>query len=306
MTEFIHYHLHEFGIRTDKKNRLGKCCNTICLSAPWFRELKEPFPLLYCCFFFVWDCFASLPVQLISVACGEFGVGWCSNSNCIQNLALQSCNFFFHLLQLVYVLVILLNMFCTQHLDNCFAMLLFLVFLYTVYLLLVISQGFDVAVQMVVFGFFFFPLVKNEGGLCRGHFGKAVFFGTGIFCQNAVDYMTTKWIVQPYKIMFFFPLNNHLELEISYIASRCPDLHNTLPVKVAFMFSVDLHNYKTIKTEWETPEDSLDTCLLIQTIQMVHSWRDTDTFCATELKTLFNVIILFLFGTMTQFVFVSK
>lgn len=76
------------------RNRLGKCCNTICLTAPWFGELKGAFPLLHCCFFSVWDCSASLTVQLISVACGEFGVGLqLKLLNCVQNLALQPCGF---------------------------------------------------------------------------------------------------------------------------------------------------------------------------------------------------------------------
>lgn len=104
------------------RNRLGKCCNTIYLTALWFRELEEPFPLLYCCFFSVWDCFASMPVQLISVACGEFGVGWCSNSNCIHilhcnpaivftccNLSrfwLFSCTCFVHSIWFVIVVVL--------------------------------------------------------------------------------------------------------------------------------------------------------------------------------------------------------
>lgn len=107
-------------------------------------------------------------------------------------------------------------------------------------------------------------MVKYEGGSSCGHFGKAVFVGTRIIYWNAIEHDHT--VNSAALQNCFFLLSNHSDLGISYFAFRYPDLHNTVPVKVTFMLSVELHNYKTMKTNGlkEPPEDSLDTCLLIQ------------------------------------------
>lgn len=124
-------------------------------------------------------------------------------------------------------------------------------------------------------------------------------------CHRLHDHTVSSAALQ--NIALFILSNNHWELEMPYISRRCPDLHNNLPVKVTFMLTVDLHNYKTIQTNRARNQRGFCVYLSIDANQTNGAFmkRYGHFFCR-RMNALVDVIILFLFGTVSQSGSISK